>query len=47
MTVQQVKCLKWILDNGGSVTDKDDLGGIPLHDAADQGQVSVCVCVMK
>ena len=36
----KVECLEWILSHGGSVTDKDDLGGTALHDAAEQGQVS-------
>ena len=35
----QVDCLEWLLDHGGSVRDKDNLGGTPLHDAAEQGQV--------
>jgi len=34
-----VECLEWLLDNGGSVIDRDDLGGTPAHDAAEQGQV--------
>ena len=35
----QVECLEWILTHGGSVMDKDNLGGTALHDAAEQGQV--------
>ena len=35
----QIECLEWLLDNGGSVADRDDLGGTPAHDAAEQGQV--------
>ena len=36
----QVGCLEWILDNGGSAKDRDNLGGTPVHDAAEQGQVN-------
>ena len=35
----QVECLEWILNHGGSVLDRDDLGGTLVHDAAEQGQV--------
>ena len=44
ITVPQVECLNWILDNGGSVLDRDNLGGTPVHDAAEQGQVSFASC---
>lgn len=27
------------MDNGGSIMDRDNLGGTPVHDAAEQGQV--------
>lgn len=40
LSFAKVDCLEWILSHGGSVTDKDDLGGTALHDAAEQGQVS-------
>jgi len=30
--------LEWILDHRGSVHDRDNLGGTPVHDAAEQGQ---------
>ena len=36
-----MECLEWILDNGGSVQDRDNLGGTPVHDAAEQGQVAI------
>ena len=38
-----MECLEWLLDNGGSVIDRDDLGGTPAHDAAEQGQVITVV----
>lgn len=37
----QVETLEWILDHGGSALDRDNLGGTPVHDAAEQGQVHV------
>ena len=40
LSLGKVECLEWILSHGGCVTDKDDLGGTALHDAAEQGQVS-------
>ena len=33
--------MKWLLANGATV-DKDDLGGTPLHDAAEHGSIEVC-----
>ena len=36
-----MECLEWILDHGGSIHDRDNLGGTPVHDAAEQGQVHV------
>ena len=41
----QVDCLEWLLDHGGSVRDKDNLGGTPLHDAAEQGQVILILMI--
>ncbi len=35
----QVECLDWIINHGGSFYDRDNLGGTPAHDAAEQGQV--------
>ena len=35
----QVDCLEWVLSHGGSVLDRDSLGGTLVHDAAEQGQV--------
>ena len=32
--------VRWLLDNGASC-DKDQLGGTPLHDAAEHGQLEV------
>eukprot|EP00731_Ephydatia_muelleri_P029522 Em0021g45a len=43
----QVQCLEWILDHGGSAYDRDDLGGTPVHDAADQGQTVVLKTLMR
>lgn len=40
-----MECLEWILDNGGSTTDRDNLGGTPVHDAAEQGQVKPDTCI--
>ena len=34
-----METLEWILDHGGSALDRDNLGGTPVHDAAEQGQV--------
>ena len=42
-SIPQVECLEWILDHGGSIHDRDNLGGTPVHDAAEQGQVRVAV----
>ena len=42
-SIPQVECLEWILDHGGSIHDRDNLGGTPVHDAAEQGQVNVAV----
>ena len=36
---EQVMCLEWILDHGGSALDQDNSGGTLIHDAAEQGQV--------
>ena len=33
--------MEWILNHGGSVLDRDELGGTLVHDAAEQGQVSI------
>lgn len=35
----QMECLEWILGHGGSGLDRDNSGGTPIHDAAEQGQV--------
>ena len=35
-----VNVLRWLLSHGGSV-ETDDLGGTPLHDAAEHGQLEV------
>lgn len=35
-----VHILHWLLSHGGSV-ETDDLGGTPLHDAAEHGQIDV------
>ena len=35
-----VHVLRWLLSNGGKV-ETDDLGGTPLHDAAEHGQMEV------
>ena len=43
-SIPQVECLEWILDHGGSIHDRDNLGGTPVHDAAEQGQVHIAVC---
>lgn len=32
--------MKWLLGNGATI-DKDDLGGTPLHDAAEHGSIEV------
>jgi len=32
--------LKWLLSHGAKI-EKDDLGGTPLHDAAEHGQLEV------
>ena len=32
--------MKWLLGNG-AIIDKDDLGGTPLHDAAEHGSIEV------
>lgn len=34
--------LRWLLTHGARV-ETDDLGGTPLHDAAEHGQLEVCV----
>ena len=36
---EQIMCLEWILDHGGSALDQDNSGGTLIHDAAEQGQV--------
>ena len=38
--------LKWLLSNGGKV-ERDDLGGTPLHDAAEHGQLEVILCSLS
>ena len=35
-----VHILRWLLTHGGGI-EQDDLGGTPLHDAAEQGQMEV------
>lgn len=32
--------LEWLLSHGASI-EQDDLGGTPLHDAAEHGQIQV------
>ena len=39
----QSDCLTWLLKNGASIT-LDNLGGSPLHDAAEQGHLEVMEC---
>ena len=36
--------LKWLLSHGARI-EQDDLGGTPLHDAAEHGQLEVCKSV--
>ena len=38
--------LKWLLSHG-AVIEKDDLGGTPLHDAAEHGQLDVKLYFMS
>lgn len=35
-----VHVMKWLLANGATI-DRDDLGGTPLHDAAEHGSIEV------
>lgn len=37
----RTKILQWLLSHGCG-TKTDDLGGTPLHDAAEHGQLEVC-----
>ena len=38
--------LRWLLTHNGGIV-KDDLGGTPLHDAAEHGQIEVCLKEIK
>ena len=38
------KVLSWLLLHGGEIVT-DNWGGTPLHDAAENGELEVCVCV--
>ena len=40
MCVGHASVLKWLLSHGGKI-EQDDLGGTPLHDAAEHGQLEV------
>ena len=40
VTLGHVQVLRWLLTHGAKV-DTDDLGGTPLHDAAEHGQLEV------
>lgn len=37
------KVLSWLLLHGGEIVT-DNWGGTPLHDAAENGELEVCVC---
>ena len=37
--------LKWLLGHGAKI-EKDDLGGTPLHDAAEHGELEVCKIIV-
>lgn len=39
------KVLSWLLLHGGEIVT-DNWGGTPLHDAAENGELEVCVCVI-
>lgn len=39
--IGHVHVLRWLLTHGARV-ETDDLGGTPLHDAAEHGQLEVC-----
>lgn len=38
------KVLSWLLLHGGEIVT-DNWGGTPLHDAAENGELEVCVCL--
>ena len=38
--IGHVQVLRWLLTHGAQI-EEDDLGGTPLHDAAEQGQLEV------
>ena len=40
LKIGHVHILRWLLSHGGKV-ETDDLGGTPLHDAAEHGQLEV------
>lgn len=39
------KVLSWLLLHGGEIVT-DSWGGSPLHDAAENGELEVCVCIL-
>lgn len=39
------KVLSWLLLHGGDIV-MDTWGGTPLHDAAENGELEVCVCFL-
>ena len=41
LALGHVQVLRWLLTHGANI-DQDDLGGTPVHDAAEQGQMEVC-----
>ena len=40
ISLGHVNILRWLFTHGGKV-ETDDLGGTPLHDAAEHGQLEV------
>jgi len=46
LSVGHVRIIEWVLSQGcGALCD--DLGGTPLHDAAEHGQLEVTISIMN